>query len=61
MTSVPDITRLLARIHEWQEGHDKPEVAPKPRAGSLRHAKLQTPARQRSVQIGPHRPDTECR
>jgi hypothetical protein len=24
MTSVPDITRLLARIHEWQEGHGKP-------------------------------------
>ena len=23
MTSVPDITRLLARIHEWQEGHGK--------------------------------------
>ena len=24
MTSVPDITRLLARIGEWQEGHGKP-------------------------------------
>ena len=24
MTSIPDITRLLARIHEWQEGHGKP-------------------------------------
>ena len=24
MTSVPDITRLLARIHEWQDGHGKP-------------------------------------
>ena len=24
MTSVPDITRMLARIHEWQEGHGKP-------------------------------------
>ena len=23
MTSIPDITRLLARIHEWQEGHGK--------------------------------------
>ena len=23
MTSVPDITRLLARIAEWQEGHGK--------------------------------------
>ena len=20
MTSIPDITRMLARIHEWQEG-----------------------------------------
>ena len=24
MTSVPDITRLLAWIAEWQEGHGKP-------------------------------------
>jgi hypothetical protein len=24
VTSVPDITRLLARIAEWQEGHGKP-------------------------------------
>ena len=24
MTSIPDITRLLARIHEWQDGHGKP-------------------------------------
>ena len=24
MTSVPDITRLIARIAEWQEGHGKP-------------------------------------
>ncbi len=24
MTSIPDITRLLARIAEWQEGHGKP-------------------------------------
>ena len=23
MTSVPEITRMLARIHEWQEGHGK--------------------------------------
>ena len=23
MASVPDITRLIARIHEWQEGHGK--------------------------------------
>jgi hypothetical protein len=23
VASVPDITRLLARIHEWQEGHSK--------------------------------------
>lgn len=24
MTSVPDITRLIARIAEWQEEHGKP-------------------------------------
>jgi hypothetical protein len=24
VTSIPDITRLLVRIHEWQEGHGKP-------------------------------------
>ena len=24
MTSIPEITRLLAWIAEWQEGHDKP-------------------------------------
>ena len=24
MTSIPDLTRLLARLHEWQEGHGKP-------------------------------------
>ena len=24
VTSVPEITRMLARIHEWQEGHGKP-------------------------------------
>ena len=24
MTSVPEITRILTRIHEWQEGHGKP-------------------------------------
>ena len=24
MTSVPDITRLLAWIAEWQDGHGKP-------------------------------------
>ena len=24
MTSIPDITRLLARLHDWQEGHGKP-------------------------------------
>jgi hypothetical protein len=24
MTSVPEITRILARIAEWQEGHGKP-------------------------------------
>ena len=24
MASVPDLTRLIARIAEWQEGHDKP-------------------------------------
>ena len=24
MTSIPDITRLLAWIHEWQDGHGKP-------------------------------------
>ena len=24
MTSIPDLTRLLARIHEWQDGHGKP-------------------------------------
>ena len=24
MTSVPEITRMLACIHEWQEGHGKP-------------------------------------
>jgi hypothetical protein len=24
VTSVPDITRLIARIAEWQEGHGKP-------------------------------------
>ena len=24
MTSIPDITRLLAWIPEWQEGHGKP-------------------------------------
>ena len=24
MTSIPDLTRLLTRIHEWQEGHGKP-------------------------------------
>ena len=23
MTSIPEITRLLARLHEWQEGHGK--------------------------------------
>ena len=25
MTSVPEITRLLAWIAEWQDGHGKPE------------------------------------
>ena len=25
MTTVPDITRLLAWIAEWQDGHGKPE------------------------------------
>ena len=24
MTSIPEITRLLARIHEWQEERGKP-------------------------------------
>ena len=24
MTSVPEITRLLAKIPEWQDGHNKP-------------------------------------
>ena len=24
MTSVPEITRLLVRIAEWQDGHGKP-------------------------------------
>jgi hypothetical protein len=24
VASVPDITRMLARIAEWQEGHGKP-------------------------------------
>jgi hypothetical protein len=24
VTSVPEITRMLARIHEWQDGHGKP-------------------------------------
>ena len=24
MISIPDLTRLLARLHEWQEGHGKP-------------------------------------
>jgi hypothetical protein len=24
VTSIPDITRILARIEEWQEGHGKP-------------------------------------
>ena len=24
MTSVPEITRLLARIHDWQDGHGQP-------------------------------------
>ena len=24
MTSVPEITRLLTRIAEWQDGHGKP-------------------------------------
>jgi hypothetical protein len=24
VTTVPDITRLLARVAEWQEGHRKP-------------------------------------
>ena len=24
MTSVPEITRILAHIHEWQDGHGKP-------------------------------------
>ncbi len=23
MTSVPELTRLLAKIHEWQDGHGK--------------------------------------
>jgi hypothetical protein len=23
MASVPEITRLLARIHDWQDGHGK--------------------------------------
>jgi hypothetical protein len=24
VTSVPEITRLLAKIHDWQDGHGKP-------------------------------------
>ena len=24
MTSVPELTRLLAKIHEWQDGHGQP-------------------------------------
>ena len=31
MTSVPDLTRLIARIADWQEGHGKPG-GPMPRA-----------------------------
>jgi hypothetical protein len=26
MASIPDLTRLIARIADWQEGHGKPEV-----------------------------------
>ena len=24
MASVPEITRMIARIQEWRDGHDKP-------------------------------------
>jgi hypothetical protein len=27
MASIPELTRLLAAIHTWQEGHGKPGVA----------------------------------
>jgi hypothetical protein len=33
VASVPDITRMLARIHEWQDGYGKPAAVPMPRAG----------------------------
>ncbi len=42
VTSVPDITRLLARIEEWQEGHGKAGAVPKPRAGSTRRTSCST-------------------
>lgn len=42
MTSVPELTRLLARIAEWQDGHGKREVAPKPPAGSTRRTSCST-------------------
>jgi hypothetical protein len=48
MTSVPDFTRLLARIEDWQEGHGKPGG----RAETARRALARAAAwRERALQL----------
>ena len=42
MTSIPELTRLLAAIHTWQDGHGSREAAPKPPAGSRRRTSCST-------------------